>query len=230
MGKTIAIMQPYFLPYVGYWQLMKASDIFVVYDNIKYTKKGWINRNRYLSNGKIKLFSIPLMKASNSLQIKDRYLAEAYKDESAKSLRKIKDAYATSKNFHLCFNSIEKCFNANENNLFKFVYNSVATFKDILGLRAQLVVSSSIACDHSLNSAERVKAICRELGAESYINLVGGAHLYERDDFQKSGIDLHFLSPRIEEYPQLSCHFQPYMSILDICMSCTFDEVIKNII
>lgn len=100
------------------------------------------------------------------------------------------------KNFHPCFNLIERCFNANENNLFEFIYNSVAIFKDVLGLRAQLVVSSSIACDHSLNSAERVKAICTELGAESYINPVGGEHLYERDDFQKLGINLRFFETK----------------------------------
>ena len=111
MGKTVAIMQPYFLPYIGYWQLMHASDIFVVYDNIKYTKKGWINRNRYLSNGQIKLFSIPLIKASDSLQIRDRYLSETYPLESKKLLRKIKAAYNKSKNFHACFSVIEKCFN-----------------------------------------------------------------------------------------------------------------------
>ena len=70
MGKTIAIMQPYFLPYIGYWQLMKASDIFVIYDNIKYTKKGWVNRNRYLSNGKIKLFSIQGLEISKFFIIK----------------------------------------------------------------------------------------------------------------------------------------------------------------
>jgi len=61
----VAIMQPYFLPYIGYWQLINAVDKFVVYDNIEYTKKGWINRNRFLQNGKDELFTIPLKKDSD---------------------------------------------------------------------------------------------------------------------------------------------------------------------
>ena len=59
-GRTLGIMQPYFLPYIGYWQLLSAVDQFVVYDNIKYTKKGWINRNRFLRDGTDAVFTIPL--------------------------------------------------------------------------------------------------------------------------------------------------------------------------
>ena len=59
----IAVMQPYFFPYIGYFQLINAVDEFVVYDNIEFTKKGWINRNRILVNGSDSLFSLPIKKA-----------------------------------------------------------------------------------------------------------------------------------------------------------------------
>jgi NADPH-dependent glutamate synthase beta subunit-like oxidoreductase len=71
----LAIMQPYFLPYIGYFQLIATVDRFIVYDNIKYTKKGWINRNRFLQNGKDATFSLPLKKDSDSLDICERELA-----------------------------------------------------------------------------------------------------------------------------------------------------------
>ena len=64
-GKKLGVMQPYFLPYIGYFQLIEAADVFVVYDNIKYTKKGWINRNRMLRNGSDMVFSLPLKKDSD---------------------------------------------------------------------------------------------------------------------------------------------------------------------
>ena len=70
---NIGIMQPYFFPYIGYFQLIKAVDKFVVYDNIQFTKKGWINRNRYLYNGGDKTFTIPLKKASDYLNIDHNY-------------------------------------------------------------------------------------------------------------------------------------------------------------
>ena len=68
-------MQPYFFPYIGYFQLIASVDLFIVYDNIKYTKKGWINRNRILLNGKAVPFSLPLKSASDSLDLRDRELA-----------------------------------------------------------------------------------------------------------------------------------------------------------
>ena len=71
----VAIMQPYFLPYIGYFQLIAAVDVFIVYDNIKYTKKGWINRNRILLNGKDVMFSLPLKSDSDYLNIRDRELS-----------------------------------------------------------------------------------------------------------------------------------------------------------
>lgn len=79
-----AIMQPYFFPYLGYFQLMNAVDTFVVYDNIEFTKKGWINRNRILVNGKDAFISIPLKKDSDYLQVNERYLADSWGDEKKK--------------------------------------------------------------------------------------------------------------------------------------------------
>ncbi len=70
-----AIMQPYFFPYIGYFQLIAAVDLFIVYDNIKYTKKGWINRNRMLQNGKDVVFSLPLKRDSDTLDVCDRVVA-----------------------------------------------------------------------------------------------------------------------------------------------------------
>ena len=74
----VAIMQPYFLAYIGYYQLIHSVDKFVIYDNIKYTKKGWFNKNRILTNGKDKLFSIPLKSDSEYLHVNERFIADSY--------------------------------------------------------------------------------------------------------------------------------------------------------
>ena len=83
----LAIMQPYFFPYIGYFQLMNAVDVFVVYDDIKYTKKGWINRNRILVNGKDLLFTLPLKKDSDYLDIYQRKISNDFHTESKKILK-----------------------------------------------------------------------------------------------------------------------------------------------
>lgn len=73
---TIGIMQPYLFPYIGYWQLINIVDTFVIYDNIQFSKKGWFHRNNILLDGKKKLFSIPLKKDSDSLDVVERYISD----------------------------------------------------------------------------------------------------------------------------------------------------------
>jgi hypothetical protein len=96
----VAIMQPYFIPYIGYFQLINAVDKFVVYDNIEYTKKGWINRNRILSNGKEDIITLPLSKASDFLHVNQRFLAESFEKDKNKFLRKIQECYRKAPNFN----------------------------------------------------------------------------------------------------------------------------------
>ena len=74
----LGIMQPYFLPYIGYFQLIKSVDKFVVYDNIQYIKNGWINRNRLLQNSKDQYFTLPIKNDSNFLDINDRYISKNF--------------------------------------------------------------------------------------------------------------------------------------------------------
>src|SRR4030042_5533275 len=95
----IAIMQPYFLPYIGYFQLMNAVDEFVIYDNIEFSKKGWINRNRILVNGKDSYITIPLKKDSDYLDVRDRYLAETWSSEKIKMLKRIIGSYRKAPRF-----------------------------------------------------------------------------------------------------------------------------------
>ena len=106
----IAIMQPYFLPYIGYYQLINAVDTFIVYDNIKYTKKGWINRNRFLFNGRDETFTIPLKNDSDYLDIYQRSLSKDYLIYNRKTLRKIEQSYRKAPNFDTVFPIIEEIF------------------------------------------------------------------------------------------------------------------------
>ena len=85
----VGIMQPYFFPYIGYFQLMNAVDEFVVYDNIEFTKKGWINRNRILVNGKDAFITISLKKDSDYLDVRDRYLADSWSSDRVKMLNRM---------------------------------------------------------------------------------------------------------------------------------------------
>lgn len=209
-------MQPYFLPYLGYWQVMSAVDRFVVYDNIQYTKKGWINRNRFLRNGADAYFTLPVKAGSAFLDIAERAIADDF--EPAAMLRQWASAYRNAPHFAEVFPVLEAIVTAPTRNLFEFLLNSIEATADHLGIRTPIVVSSRIAIDHDLRSEHKVIALCRALGANAYVNPIGGRDLYSRTEFAESGIELRFLQPRPADYPQFGGPFVPALSILDVLM------------
>jgi hypothetical protein len=216
--KKVAIMQPYFLPYIGYFQLIAAVDVFVIYDNIQFSKKGWIHRNRMLSNGKDEYFSLTLKKDSDFLDVKDRLLSDTWSEEREKILRKIKESYRKAPHFERLFPMVQDIFYFEEKNLFSFILNSLNTILVYLQIDTPVIVSSNLAADHTLKSQSRVIDICLNQGADHYINPIGGWDLYKNDDFAKVGIELSFIKSRAFEYPQFGMSFVSWLSILDILM------------
>ena len=215
---TIAVMQPYFLPYIGYFQLIKTVDKFVVYDNIEFTKKGWINRNRILVNGKDEYFTLPLKKDSDYLHIDKRRLADLVEVEKNKILRKITACYKKAPFFEIVFPLVEKLFNEKEDNLFKFIYNSLLVVCRYLGISTEFIVSSSLPIDHQLKAQDKVISICKALNATHYINPIGGVELYSNKAFEENDIKLSFIKSGQLNYQQFQDEFIPWLSILDVMM------------
>jgi hypothetical protein len=214
----LAIMQPYFFPYIGYFQLINAVDEFVVYDNIEYTKKGWINRNRILVDGKDSYLTLPLKKDSDYLDVKDRYLAESWRFEKNKMLNRVSAAYRKAPYFSMVFPLIEECILFEERNLFKFILHSLHQVVEYLKIEATLVTSSSIMIDHELRAEKKVIAICKARIADEYLNPIGGVGLYTKEDFRKQGIALNFLRTDDFTYKQYNNVFVPFLSIIDVMM------------
>jgi hypothetical protein len=209
-------MQPYFLPYIGYWQLINTADTFVIYDNIQFTKKGWINRNRMLQNGKESLFSIALKKDSDYLDVKERVLSPAY--DRIKFIRQIKNTYSKAAFVDETFPIIEKVILNENNNLFNYISNSVLEICRHLELDTRIIASSELNINHSLKGEEKVISICNELSSTSYVNAIGGVDLYDKQNFLSQGIELSFIKSKPIEYQQFGNEFVPWLSILDVLM------------
>ncbi|KHA77805.1 WbqC-like protein [Janthinobacterium lividum] len=212
----VAIMQPYFLPYIGYYQLIAAADLFIVYDNIKYTKKGWINRNRMLLNGQDATFSVPLKNGSDQLHIGEREVSAQFDGE--KLLNQLKAAYARAPQFQDIFPLLEAVVRHPAANLFDFLLHSLEATCRQLGIDTPLVRSSGIDIDHALKSQDKVLALCQAVGAQRYINASGGQELYQAEAFQARGIALEFIQPRPASYAQFGGEFVPWLSIVDAMM------------
>lgn len=220
-----AIMQPYLFPYIGYWQLINAVDTFVIYDNIKFSKNGWFHRNNILLNGEKKLFSIPLKKDLDTLNVVDRFLSIEARKIIYKTIRQIEFSYKKAPCFKTVFPVIEKIFQNNEQNLFRYIYYSVLEVCEYLEINTNIVISSSIDIDHSLKSQDKVIALNKALKSRTYINSIGGISLYDFNEFKKENIDLYFLESELENYKQFSYEFVPYLSIIDVMMFNTKCEI-----
>jgi hypothetical protein len=220
-------MQPYFMPYIGYFQLINSVDEFIIYDNIQYTKKGWINRNQILSNGTPQLISIPLKKDSDYLDVVGRELSESWSNDRKKIINIIKSSYNKSPYFQETFELILKCLNNPERNLFKFIYDSLILINEYLDIKTKMIISSIIDVDHTLKSQDKVLSICRERKATQYINSIGGQELYNKDIFKQNKIDLNFIKTNPIQYKQFNNEFIPWLSIIDVLMF-NSKEQIKN--
>jgi len=214
--KKMAIMQPYFFPYIGYFQLIESVDIFIVYDNIKYTKKGWINRNRILQNGKDVIFSLPLKKASDFLDVVDRELAFNFNRD--KLLNQIGGAYQKSPYFAQTFPLVEQIVRYEEPNLFGFLLHSIIMTCTHLEIRTIIRPSSDIEIDHNLKNQDKVLALCEAVGAHTYVNAIGGIELYSNKEFSAKNIKLKFINSKPFQYAQFGAEFIPWLSIIDVMM------------
>jgi hypothetical protein len=212
----LSIMQPYFLPYIGYFQLIASTDVFIVYDNIKYTKKGWINRNRMLRDGEPATFSLPLKKASDSLDVRERELSADF--DPGKLLNQFYTAYRKAPHFNNTWPVIEEILRHQDQNLFGFLHHSIVRICSHLGITTEIRTSSKIEIDHGLKNQDKVLALCGAAGASLYVNPIGGMELYSKDDFRAKGVDLRFLRSKELVYPQFRESFVPWLSVLDVMM------------
>lgn len=223
--KKIGIMQPYFLPYIGYFQLIDMVDEFVIYDNIEFSKASWIRRNRMLQNGKDAYFTLPIKKDSDFLDVDQRYLVDDFDIEAGKLLRRIESNYIKAPYFKQFFPVIQKIIYCEERNLFDYILNSVIGIKEYLGIPTPIKILSKLGKDiHQLKAQDKVIGVCKALHATHYINSSGGTHLYDSESFQDENIELLFYRARQIEYPQFDNNFIPFLSIIDVCM---FNDIAK---
>lgn len=219
----LAIMQPYFLPYIGYFHLIASVDQFIVYDNIKYTKKGWINRNRMLQNGKDVMFSLPLKSDSDYLDVCQRELSAEFSRD--KLLNQYKGAYRRAPYFDQTLPLIEEIVRFDDANLFRYLHHAIVKTCEHLGITTEIRRSSEIAIDHTLKNQDKVLALCEAVGGSTYVNAIGGTELYSKETFREKGIDLKFIQSKPFEYPQFGGAFVPWLSIIDVMMFNSTDVI-----
>lgn len=219
----LAIMQPYFLPYIGYFQLIKAVNLFIIYDDVQFIKGGWINRNYILSNGNKLMFNLILNGASANKLINEI----SVQTDQNKLLKTIYHSYKKAPYFEFIYPLIENILDFEDKNLAKFIGNSIIHICNYLKINTEIIYSSSMEKNNELKGQEKIIHICKLLNADTYINAIGGQDLYDKESFKKACIDLKFIKNNSTPYTQFKNEFIPWLSILDVMMFNSVEEINK---
>lgn len=241
-------MQPYVFPYIGYFQLVYAAEVFVFYDDVNFINRGWINRNRILVNGKDHIFTIPCKDASQNKLIKDIAIAADPKAMD-KILSTIRMAYSKAPYFADVYPVIEKTLSITEyaeqsssvfpslsvpvpyqSTIAHMAISSVVNICDYLGLQRIWRISSEQYDNRELKKADRLIDICHREGIDHYINASGGKEIYTHEYYASKGIKLNFLNPQRIEYPQFKNEFVPWLSMIDILMFNSREDIVNRIL
>ncbi len=238
----LAIMQPYFFPYLGYFQLIHAVDKFILYDNLNYIKWGWVNRNRVVLQGKPTFFIVPILGKSSFKKIRDTRVD--IKNEvrwKKKILNLMVSGYKKTSCFDEIYPLIEKIINTDAEYLTDINGSSIKQISEFLGISTQITtdISNYEILEKNLNKSDsdintfylheqklsdtktiRAICICKNEQADIFVNAIGGQTIYDKNIFKKNGIDLYFLNSLSYAYRQNSEEFLPSMSIIDVLMNC----------
>ena len=238
----LAIMQPYFFPYIGYFQVIHAVDKYLLHGGLPYLKKGWVNRNRILGpDGKPAYVNAEIRARSSHTRIDDIQLVPS-RHWREKVLRAVSFNYRNSPFFKDVYAVVETAIATDTHRLSDLNRRSILAVCDYLGIRTAIetaekrytALEDRLSEPHGAMNAQlpgdrpgaparkvaRILEICRQEGADTFVNAIGGRALYDKAEFRRNGVDLFFVEMQPFVYPQRAGPFVPDLSIIDVLMSC----------
>lgn len=227
----LGIMQPYFFPYIGYFALIKYTDKWIVFDTVQYIEKGWINRNRIIhpTQPEATYFTIPLEKHKQSTIIKDIKISsdKSYKD---KIIGQLNTSYKKrAPYFKEVMEVVTNCLDYEETDLTKLNIYAMEKVCEYIGIpfKYQVFSKMNLEIEQVSDPGEWALNISKALKVTSYVNPPGGIELFSKEKFNDAGIALEFLKPNLCEYNQKKKSFLPGLSIIDVMMFNSKEEIIK---
>ena len=216
----IGIMQPYFFPYLGYFQLINAVDRFILFDDVQYIRHGWINRNRILKPAEGHQYILmALAEHGRDAEIKNVKAKEGY-EWKEKILRQVAHYKKRSPYYPQVYDLLLQCFQHDETDITRLNGCYLKSVCDYIGISFKIEISSEMDFDYSAvtDAGEWALAISRQLQAVEYINPPGGVALFDKSKFENSNVRLSFIHPHLAGYSQRRPTFEPGLSIIDILM------------
>ena len=217
-------MQPYFFPYIGYFQLINAVDKYVVFDTAKFANNKWGFRNRILINGAPGFFRTKILKASQNKGFNEIRVSNDI-EVKKKNIQTLEYSYRKAPHFLEVMPILEQFLTADYDNLAEYNVASNRLVCNYLGISTEILLYSELDCDWDMKRQYRIYDICRVLAGDEYINAIGGMELYDFEEFRENGIDLAFLKSDGITYPQFGGEFVSNLSIIDVMMFNSVSEI-----
>ena len=212
------ILQPGYLPWLGFFDQMHWADVFVIYDDVQYTKRDWRSRNRIKTAHGVQWLSVPVLSKSRRYQRIDEARIVTERNWVHKHLESIQNAYNPAPYFHRFYDDFRDILTKNHKYLLHLDMEFIEYVKDVLGIQARLVYSSSLKSSGSRTT--RLIRICRELGADAYMTGDLAAQYLDTRSFEEQGISVYFHQYHHPVYAQLHGAFVPHLSIIDLLFNC----------
>ena len=220
----IGFMQPYFFPYIGYFQLLNMVDKYVIFDNAQYANNKWGYRNRILTNGAPAYFRLKILKASQNKHFNEIIVSNDV-EEKKKNIHALEYSYKKAPHFKEVMPMLEQFLMTDHDNLAEYNIASIKLIADYLDMNTEILLFSELDCESNLKKQYRIYDVCRFLGGNEYINAIGGRELYDFDEFREYNLELAFLKTNDIIYPQYGEEFVPYLSIIDVMMFNSVPEI-----
>lgn len=228
-----AIMQPYFFPYIGYFQMLNAVQDFVFLTDVNFIKRGWIHRNKFLLHGKEHAFTVPLKKPSQNKHINQIALSDIYDEWKEKFKQTLRHAYCKTDNFEAIYGQICRLLDYHSQgcasppkykNISELCIHSIEFVIRHLDIKTRIHKSENFDVDHKTGQ-DRIIRLCQLFKTSQYINAIGGKKLYDTNTFDQQGIDLRFITSTLNKTED----FNPNVSMLDLIFRYPKDQV-KNML
>jgi len=219
-------MQPYFSPYLGYWQLINAVDKFILFDDVSFIKQGFVNRNTIMAQGNSQQINLQINAISSNKLILEHEVNNNFKWKK-NLLKTIQQNYSKAKYFIEVFPLIERIIYFTDNNLSSYLENQIIEVSKYLAIETKIRKSSVFYPNNRLKGQERIIDICSQESASTYINAIGGINLYSKEEFKRNNIELKFIKMDNIKYSQFSNEFISNLSIIDVMMFNSVEEIKK---
>ncbi len=220
----VAIMQPSYLPWIGYFGLMRSVDLFILLDSVQFARRSWQQRNQIKTATGPLWLTVPVLSKGKRDQLITEVEIDRSRDFPSSHLKALEMNYRRSPNFEAYEQDLLPLLGADNRYLAELTIGMILRIRDILGIATPMRRASEF--EQSGTKAELLASLCERVGASEYVSPPGSKdYLDESDAFARCGIPLRYFRFTHLEYPQRFGDFVPHMSVVDLLFNCGADSL-----